>query len=85
MSRSRRLWWLLIAVLLAPALVLPLWVPLYDRTDPTLLGFPFFYWFQLAFIGVAVLLTALASAAAVHVHRMDRVAHGLPPEPEDDA
>ena len=48
MSSSAR--WTLIVVLLAPAVVLPLLVPLYDSEDPTLLGFPFYYWFQLGMI-----------------------------------
>lgn len=34
-----------------------LWVPLYNRVDPTLLGFPFFYWYQLAWIPASVILT----------------------------
>jgi len=58
MSQSAR--WTLILVLLAPAVVLPLLVPLYDSEDPTLLGFPFYYWFQLALIPVAVVLTVVA-------------------------
>jgi uncharacterized membrane protein len=58
MSSSAR--WTLIVVLLAPAVVVPLLVPLYDSEDPTLLGFPFFYWFQLALIPVAVVLTVFA-------------------------
>jgi hypothetical protein len=76
--------WLLIVVLLAPAIVLPLWVPLYDRTDPELGGFPFFFWFQFALIGVAVVLTSIASVLAARAHRHDRVAHGLPAEPEGE-
>ena len=58
MSSSAR--WALIVVLLAPAVVLPLLVPIYDSEDPTLLGFPFYYWFQLAMIPVAVVLTVIA-------------------------
>jgi uncharacterized membrane protein YhdT len=58
MSSSAR--WTLIVVLLAPAVVLPLLVPLYDSEDPTLLGFPFYFWFQLAMIPVAVVLTVIA-------------------------
>jgi hypothetical protein len=58
MSSSAR--WTLIVVVLAPAVVLPLLVPLYDTDDPTLLGFPFYYWFQLALIPVAVVLTVIA-------------------------
>ena len=52
--------WTLIVVLLAPAVVLPLLVPLYDSEDPTLFGFPFYFWFQLALIPVAVVLTVIA-------------------------
>jgi uncharacterized membrane protein YhdT len=58
MSSTAR--WTLIVVLLAPAVALPLAVPLYDSEDPTLLGFPFFFWFQLALIPVAVVLTVIA-------------------------
>ncbi len=72
-------------MLLVPAIVLPLWIPLYDREDPVVLGFPFFFWFQFVMIGVAVVLTAVASVLAARAHRLDRVAHGLPPEPEGDA
>ena len=52
--------WALIVVILLPAVVIPLWVPLYDRTDPTLWGFPFFYWFQFAMILMAAALTVIA-------------------------
>ena len=52
--------WTLIVVILLPAVVLPLWVPLYDKTDPTLFGFPFFFWFQFALILVSAALTATA-------------------------
>ncbi|MGL5808517.1 MAG: DUF3311 domain-containing protein [Nocardioides sp.] len=47
-SRSLALWLLLIPPL---ALFYP---PLYNQTDPTLLGIPFFYWYQLAMIPVSV-------------------------------
>ena len=52
--------WVLIGVVLVPAVVIPLWVPLYDKTDPTLWGFPFFYWFQFAMILMAAALTVIA-------------------------
>jgi uncharacterized protein DUF3311 len=74
--------WVLIGALLAPAVVLPLWVAVYDRTDPTLLGFPFYYWFQFALILLAVALTLPAYLLARGVDRDDRVRHGLPPEPD---
>lgn len=43
-------------VLIAIPVVLALSVPLYQRTDPTLLGIPFFFWFQM--------VMAIAAAAA---------------------
>ena len=39
-------------------IVLVMWVPFYNRTEPSLGGVPFFYWYQLAWvlIGAAVVL-----------------------------
>ncbi len=34
-----------------------LWVPFYNMTEPTLFGFPFFYWYQLAWVPITALLT----------------------------
>lgn len=72
---------MLVGVLLAPAVVLPLWVSLYDREDPTLAGIPFFYWFQILLIFVAVGLTVPAYLLSRDAERADRVRHGLPSEP----
>ena len=80
-SRAR---WALIGLLLAPAVVLPLWVPLYNREDPTFAGFPFYYWFQFALIIVAVALTVPAYLLAQGADRTDRTRHGLPPEPNGE-
>jgi hypothetical protein len=33
---------------------IPLLTPLINRPDPTLFGFPFFYWFQLAFVAATI-------------------------------
>ena len=57
---SQRARWTIVLVLLAPAVVLPLLVGVYDRTDPELFGFPFYYWFQFALIPVAAILTTIA-------------------------
>ena len=80
-SRGR---WILIYLLLAPAVILPLWVPLYSREDPMLGGFPFFFWFQFALIIVAVALTIPAYLLAQGAERTDRARHGLPPEPNGE-
>jgi hypothetical protein len=50
-----RLAWLL---LLLPYVGL-LWVPLYNRLTPELWGFPFFYWYQLAWVPITAFLTWL--------------------------
>jgi hypothetical protein len=50
----------LAGVLLAAAIVVPLLVGVYDREDPTLLGFPFFYWFQFVLIPFASAATYAA-------------------------
>ena len=41
-------------------LVLPwigvVWVPFYNKIEPVLWGFPFFYWYQLAWVPISSLL-----------------------------
>lgn len=64
--------WVLILVLLIPPVVLPLWVPLYDKTDPTLWGFPFFFWFQFALILVSAVMTVLVYLISQVAERKDR-------------
>lgn len=51
MKRPSPLWLLL----LVPYLGL-LWVSLYNAKEPELFGFPFFYWYQLAWVPVTSLL-----------------------------
>ena len=55
--------------LLAIPLVVLLIVPLYARRGPELLGFPFFYWFQLAMVVVASLLTFAAYSIVQRARR----------------
>ena len=33
-----------------------LWIPFYNRELPALLGFPFFYWYQLAWVVLTAVL-----------------------------
>jgi hypothetical protein len=54
-KRSARAWyWLLLVPLLG--LLVP---PVYNHADPTLIGIPFFYWYQLAWVPISVAVTAL--------------------------
>jgi len=71
-STSTRPTWILVAVLLSVTIVVPLLVPLYDRADPALLGFPFFFWFQFALIPVASLLTFAAFRLSQSATARDR-------------
>ncbi|MEU3250934.1 DUF3311 domain-containing protein [Streptomyces sp. NPDC006997] len=49
-----------IAVCLIAPFVSMLWVGSYAKTDPTLIGIPFFYWYQMAWVVVSAGLTSLA-------------------------
>jgi len=71
---SSRGLWVLIYCLLVPAVVVPLLVPLYDKADPTLFGFPFYYWFQFALIIGAAILTLSAYVVSTKADARDRSA-----------
>jgi uncharacterized membrane protein len=43
-------------ILLLVVFVITLAVPFFNRTGPTLFGFPFFYWYQMAAVPVSSLL-----------------------------
>jgi len=51
--------------LLVVPIVVPLLVPLYNKVEPTLFGWPTFYWLQLVFVALGVLTTSI-------VYRMTR-------------
>ena len=45
-------------LLIIPFIVL-LIPPIYNHVDPTLFGIPFFYWFQLAWVIITAIITAI--------------------------
>lgn len=53
-----------------PILLLPfaglLWVPFYNAWTPEFLGFPFFYWYQFAWVPVSSLLTWIVYRSMRH-------------------
>ena len=81
---SSRGLWAVVLVLLAPAVVVPLLVPLYDKAEPSLWGFPFFYWFQFALILGSAFLTVTAFLFAKEATRRDRAARGVRNRAEGD-
>ncbi|GAA2106095.1 DUF3311 domain-containing protein [Microlunatus panaciterrae] len=57
-----------VAAILLFATVVPLLVSTYDRVEPRLFGFPFFYWYQLIWVFIA----ALCCAAAFYLLQRER-------------
>jgi Protein of unknown function (DUF3311) len=51
-EKSLGLW----AILLFVPFVALLWVPFYNSTEPTLFGFPFFYWYQFLWVPITSIL-----------------------------
>jgi Protein of unknown function (DUF3311) len=49
-------WWYLLFVI---QFVVALYPPFFNKVEPTLIGIPFFYWFQLAWVFVSAILTAI--------------------------
>src|SRR5215470_6897823 len=58
----RPLMWVL---LLVPFIGL-LWVPFYNFTEPSLFGFPFFYWYQFAWVPITSVLIWLVYRSLPH-------------------
>lgn len=55
-ARSGRLsFWTLLLLVPYPALM---WVPFYNKMDPVILGFPFFYAYQIGWVILTAILTA---------------------------
>jgi len=50
----KRWYWLLVIPLLG--VLIP---PIYNHEDPALIGIPFFYWYQLLWVPISVVITAV--------------------------
>ena len=55
-KRSAWSWWYL---LLLVQFVFMLWVPFYNTAEPSFVGVPFFYWYQLLWVFISAILTAI--------------------------
>jgi hypothetical protein len=53
-------WWYLLFVVQFVAL---LWTPFYNRAEPYLIGVPFFYWYQMLWVIISAVLTAIVYLA----------------------
>jgi hypothetical protein len=54
-TRHSRAWYWLLLVPLVGTLI----PPIYNTEDPTLIGLPFFYWYQLLWVLISVAVTAV--------------------------
>ena len=60
------------AVCIVAPFVAMLWIPSYNKETPRLLGFPFFYWYQLLW----VVITAVLMIVALFAVKLDKAARG---------
>ncbi|AEA61636.1 MULTISPECIES: DUF3311 domain-containing protein [Burkholderia] len=58
--------WLWLLVLPVIAMV---WVPSYSKVEPQWLGFPFFYWYQLAWVFGSAAITGFVYSKTKHCWR----------------
>ena len=68
-ARRRTGAWTLVAVLLLIAVLGTLIVPIYARSTPKLGSFPFFYWYQLLWVPIVAILTAICYLISVRIRR----------------
>ena len=54
--RARWSWWYLLFIIQYVAV---LWPPFYNKAEPAFIGIPFFYWYQLLWVIISAILTAI--------------------------
>jgi uncharacterized protein DUF3311 len=55
-NKEKASWWYLLFVVQFAVI---LWPPLYNKAEPAVFGVPFFYWFQLSWVIVSAVFTAV--------------------------
>lgn len=71
-TRSGWSWWYLLFLI---EFVAVLWPPFYNRAEPSWIGIPFFYWYQLVWVLIAAAVNAIVYFAIENQH--DEGAAGL--------
>jgi hypothetical protein len=49
-------WWYLLLLI---QFILLLWVPSYNKVEPSVAGIPFFYWYQMMWVFISSILTGI--------------------------
>jgi uncharacterized BrkB/YihY/UPF0761 family membrane protein len=70
--------YIVVGVLLVIGIALPLIVPIYARAEPTLIGLPFFYWYQMLWVVIDAILLWICYAIVRREDRRRREAVGAP-------
>jgi hypothetical protein len=65
-TEERWSWWYL---LFAIQIVAVLWPPFYNKAEPYWIGIPFFYWYQLLWVLIGAVLTAIVYFATEKASR----------------
>jgi hypothetical protein len=55
-KRSGWSWWYLLFLV---QFIAVLWPPFYNRAEPYFMGIPFFYWYQMMWVIISAVITAL--------------------------
>jgi hypothetical protein len=55
-KRSGWSWWYLLFIV---QFIAVLWPPFYNRAEPYFIGIPFFYWYQMMWVIISAVITAL--------------------------
>lgn len=59
-------WWYLLFIV---QFVICLWPPFYNKAEPYFIGIPFFYWYQLLWVLIGAVLTAVVYFMTERRHR----------------
>ena len=59
-KHARWSWWYL---LFAVQFIAVLWVPFFNKAEPYFVGVPFFYWYQMLWVIISAVLTAMVYLA----------------------
>ncbi|HEV7833451.1 MAG TPA: DUF3311 domain-containing protein [Caballeronia sp.] len=71
--RNKKWLWLLILPWIGVV-----WVPFYNKIEPVLMGFPFFYWYQLLWVLISAVITALVYVKTKPIHDVPKLTPGSP-------
>ena len=59
-NRRQWSWWYLLFLVQFAAM---LWPPFYNKADPYVMGVPFFYWYQMLWVIISAVFTAIVYLA----------------------